>query len=524
MGAYMMICVWIFMATLIGFNRINTEPTIRERVVPAGWLLLQSVPLMLVLFFLFPRLSSPLWSMPQENAARTGLSDTMSPGDISKLSQSDAVAFRVEFDGAVPNQDDLYWRGPVMGNNTGRTWGPYYVMETTTLDYTTNAPPTRYRVTMQPHAKPWLFALDMPGTLPPDAIFTADYQIRARRPVTALLAYEMTSYLRFRAGTALGPRETKSYLAYPTNINPRTIALGKSLRTQYPDPLQLIDVLLKRYNTEFIYSLEPPLLGANPMDEFLFDTKQGFCEHYAGSFALVMRAAGIPARVVTGYQGGEVNPVSRQLVVRQAEAHAWTEVWLDDRGWTRVDPTFAVSPLRINRGIGAALGPQGMVDSLIEADKFGLLRQVRFGWDAVNTQWNAWVIGFTQDRQKSLLENLGVRDPDWRTLAVWLIVGVFLASGSVGIFLLAKAYGARKPPVLAAYDRFCAKLAKHGLARAPHEGPMDYLARIERERPTLAAETRAVIEAYLAARYHQGAGDPAITQYFQRVVARFRVD
>jgi len=522
MGAYMFICVWLMIATLIGFNRINTEPSIRERLVPAAWLLLQSIPMMIVFFFLFPRVTGPLWNTPQEAQARTGLSDSMSPGDISKLSKSDAVAFRVEFEGAVPNNTDLYWRGPVLGLQSGRGWRMYDALPVTNFTYTALGPETKYRVTMQPHNKTWLFALDIPSVVPPNAMMLSDYQMRSRDPVNILKAYSIGSYLNYRIEAESSPAELQRYLNFNSRINPRTIAYGRQMREQHPDPKVLIEELMKKYNQEFTYTLEPPLLGANPMDEFLFETKIGFCEHYAGSFALIMRAAGVPARVVTGYQGGEVNPVSRQLVVRQAEAHAWTEVWLADLGWLRVDPTFAVSPLRINRGMSAALGPVGVFDNLIEADKLGLLRGLAHTWDAVNSEWNRWVVGFNQDRQRGMFEGIGIPDVDWQTIAIWLIGGVFVTGGGVGMFLLARTYRSRKSPLDAAFDRFCAQMARRGLIRGLTEGPVDFLKRIEHEQPQAFSEAKRVIDAYVAARYAASADPVTAQRAFIRLARRFR--
>ncbi|MCA2999796.1 MAG: DUF3488 domain-containing transglutaminase family protein [Rhodocyclaceae bacterium] len=522
MGVYMLVCVWLFIATLIGFNRINSEPTIRDRLAPAGWLLLQSIPMMIVFFFLFPRISGPLWSIPQDGQARTGLSDSMSPGDISKLSQSDAVAFRVEFEGAVPNTTDLYWRGPVLGMQSGRGWRMYDSPAVAQFEYTALSPEVKYRVTMQPHNKTWLFALDIPSAVPADAMLLADYQMRAKQPVNALKAYSIGSHLNYRIEADSSPVELQKYLNFNRRSNPRTIAFGQEMREKYPDPKALIEELMKKYNREFTYTLEPPLLGDNPMDEFLFGTKLGFCEHYAGSFALIMRAAGVPARVVTGYQGGEVNPVSRMLVVKQSEAHAWTEVWLPDLGWLRVDPTFAVSPLRINRGMSAALGPVGVFDNMVEADKLGILRSLAYTWDAVNSEWNRWVVGFNQDRQRGMFEGFGIPDVDWRTMAMWLIGGVFVAGGGMGLVLLALAYRNRKSPVDEAFERFCAQIGRRGLIRAKSEGPIDFLKRIERQRPQDHEQAKNVIDAYIAARYAPSASDVSSRRRFIQLARRFR--
>lgn len=525
MGLYMLVCVWIFVAALIGFNRINTEATLKQRLIPAGWLLLQAIPMMLVLFFLFPRLSGSLWSMPQDERSQTGLSGSMSPGDISKLSVSEAVAFRVEFAGPVPDTQELYWRGPVLGEQDGRAWRMYPVPRREKLDYLPKAPPIRYTVTLQPHNKFWLFALDLPAAAPDNAYFLADFQMRSNTPVANLKAYDMTSHLRYTVGTGLRNQELQPYLNYDAGLNPRAIAYGKKLREENPDPKVLVELLLGRYNKEFEYTLEPPLLGPNPVDEFFFDTKKGFCEHYASSFVLLLRAAGIPSRVVTGYQGGEVNPITRQLVVRQSEAHAWSEVWFADLGWLRVDPTFAVSPLRINRGMSETFGPIGVMNNLIEADKLGILRQISYSWDAVNTQWNRWVVGFSQDRQKDFLERLGMREVDWRSMAIWLIVAVFSTGAVAGILLYVRAVQTRKEPIAYAFERLCRKLAKTGVERAPHEGAMDYWQRLQQLRPNIAQKVAPLFETYVALRY--GApieGEPGNVRQFVWRVRRFRLN
>ena len=522
MGGYVVASSWIFIATLIGFNRINTEATIKERLVPAGWLVLQAIPMMLVLFFLFPRLAGPLWSMPGDDSAKTGLSDEMSPGDISKLSKSDAIAFRVDFDAAVPQNEDLYWRGPVLSEQDGRAWRMDIANLRTRAEYQPIGPPTTYRVTMLPSSKYSMFALDLPLAAPENAVILEDFQLRTRAPITSVRAYNMSSHLRYTTGLTLSARERERFTRISRNINPRSVAYARKLREDNADPRAVIEGLMARYNREFEYTLEPPRLGADPVDDFLFGSKAGFCEHYASSFVFVLRAAGIPARIVTGYQGGEVNPITRQLVVRQSEAHAWAEVWLEGLGWLRADPTFAVSPLRINRGMEEALGPQGIMNNLIAADSLGLLRQIGYQWDALNNQWNQWVVGFNQDRQRNAMENLfGLRDVDWRQLAMWLIVGVFSTGGSVGLLLLARAYRNRKDPVVAAYDRFCAKLAKTGITRAPHEGPLTFYTRLKQEKPQLAIAAQRVLNAYVEIRYAAPETAAARTE-FLTLVRRFR--
>jgi protein-glutamine gamma-glutamyltransferase len=527
MGAYMFVCVIVFVATLVGYNRVGSEATLKERLRPAVLLTVQAIPLMLVLFFLFPRLSGPLWRMPGEQGASTGLNDEMTPGDIGKLSKSTAVAFRVDFDGPVPQNDDLYWRGPVLSLHMGRTWRAMSrlpLADSGAVEIEPFSAPIKYRVTLQPHNKPWLFALDMPVALPTDAFFLHDYQLRARSIVAALKSYEVASALRFRAGQSLSDRERRENTAVSPRSNPRSVAYARELKEKFPDSRLLIDHLFQRYNREFEYTLEPPKLSEHPVDEFLFDSKKGFCEHYASSFVFVLRAAGIPSRVVTGYQGGEVNPITRQLVVRQSEAHAWAEVWLDDQGWSRADPTFAVSPVRINRGLSDALGPQDMFDTMAGYDKLGILRQIAFSWDAMNNQWNQWVVGFNQDRQKFAMSSVfNVQEADWRDLAKALLVGVLLAGGGIAIWILLRAYRTREPPLIAAWNRLCEKLAKAGIARAPNEGPMDFLHRIEREQPALAKAVAPLIERYVSLRYAMHTAPAEDIGLFGRTIRRLRI-
>ncbi len=527
MGGYMFICVLIFVATLIGYNRVASPAGWKERLRPAAMICVQAIPMMLVMFFLFPRLSGPLWRMPGDESASTGLSDSMTPGDISKLSKSTAVAFRVDFEGPVPDNSDLYWRGPVLGLNMGRTWRAQPVFplpDGVALDMKSEAPPVKYRVTLQPHNKPWLFALDMPKDVPKDALLFPDYQMRVRGAVTALRAYDVSSVLRFRAGSTLSERERRENLALYPGFNPRALAYVRELKQQFSDSKALIEHLMQRYNREFEYTLEPPRLAEHPVDEFLFDTKKGFCEHYAGSFVFLMRAAGIPARVVTGYQGGEVNPITRQLVVRQSEAHAWAEVWFDDLGWVRADPTFAVSPLRINRGITEALGPLDMFDTVAGFDKLGFLKRVAFSWDAINNQWNQWVVGFNQDRQRMAMSTwFNIQDADWRDLAKALLIGAGIAGALATAFVLLRQLKTRRDPLVEAWDKLCTKLANHGFAKLPHEGPNAWEERLRQHDAELAIRVSPLIRNYVALRYRETGSKSAEIATLQRAIRRLRL-
>ena len=509
LGLYMLACVWIFVATLIGFNHVGKSPTVMQRLRPAGALLLQALPLMAAFFILFPRAQGPLWALPQDGrAGRSGLSDTMSPGNIANLIKSDAIAFRVQFEGRLPRYADLYWRGPVLVEFDGTTWRmPEIVPGGGLPQYGRQERPARYAVTLEPHQKNWLFALDVPAELPRGSFIQGDLQLRSYRQVNQRLRYDITSYLDYAFGERASEVSLAPALRFDETRNPRTVALGRQWAREDPSPR----AILRRAGQYFVangftYTLEPPTLDKeHPYDDFVFNSRLGFCEHFAGTFVLLMRAAGIPARVVTGYQGGEVNPLNNELIVRQADAHAWAEVWVRGEGWLRVDPTAVVSPLRVDGGVNAALGPIGLVPTILAADKWGLLANLRFAWQAMNSQWDQWIVGYNLDRQRQFFSQMGVQNVDWRTLGFWLLISTLVVGATVSMGLLLRDRRPRREAALVAWDRFGRKLAAAGLAREPHEGPMDYLARVRAARPALGAEAEEITRRYVEARYGAGA-------------------
>jgi protein-glutamine gamma-glutamyltransferase len=523
LGLYMLVCVWIFVATLVGFNRVGRSPTFMERLRPAGALLLQALPLMAAFFLLFPRVQGPLWALPTDaRGATSGLSDSMAPGSISELIKSDALAFRVTFDGERPPYSALYWRGPVLAEFDGSSWKMFAIAQAGQLNYARAENPVRYAVTLEPNNKSWLFALDVPAAAPRGSYPLADLQLRSRLPVDQRLRYEMQSYLSYKYGESLGPLQMRWHTRFDETRNPRTVALGRQWAAELREPRAIVNRAIQLYNREFTYTLAPPLLDVrDPYDDFLFNSKRGFCEHYAGSFALLMRAAGIPSRVVTGYQGGEVNPFNHELIVRQADAHAWTEVWFQGDGWVRIDPTAAVSPLRVESGVNAALGPIGAIPTIIAADKLGLLAGMRYGWQMVNSQWDQWVIGYNMEKQRQFFADLGFPSIDWRTLGFWLLIAVFIVGGAVTLGLLVRDRPQRRDASLLAWNHFCAKMAAAGIARMPHEGPLDYLARVQAARPAGAAEAAEITRRYVDARYGSGATRDELRK-LARLVREFR--
>ena len=517
---YMLGCTLVITATMVSLNYARTEPPFRVQLRKAGILLVQSVPLMVVLFLLFPRVPGPLWGLPQDTfSGVSGLSDTMSPGSLSKLTLSDVVAFRVKFESRIPRLRDLYWRGPVMWDFDGRTWSASRFFYNTPLPETTGEM-VAYEITLEPHNRRWLFALDIPGNVPPLAFIGGDFQLYANEPVKNRMRYDMKSYLNATYGLSENRFALRRALQLPPGSNPRAAEFARSLREKHADDTSLVqEVLLMFRNQDFHYTLEPPLLGANPVDEFLFSTHSGFCEHYASAFTVLMRAAGIPARVVTGYQGGEINDFGNYLIVRQQDAHAWSEIWLKDRGWVRIDPTSAVSPLRVDSGLSAALPSTDSLPMMVRGD-FELLRQLRLSLDFMANSWNQWVLGYSPERQRWLLSNVGLSNATWEQLTAILFL---LAGAIVAVFtvlVLRELKGRVSDPVKIAYLRFCDKLRRKGLAREPSEGPADYARRVEETRPDLAPAVAGITRLYIALRYGAEAG-VAVLEELQRRVRRF---
>jgi protein-glutamine gamma-glutamyltransferase len=531
---WLVIFLFVTTAGLLQLGREGSWLPARVTARMAGRLLLQAVPVMIVLFVLFPRLPGPLWGMPAQSAgATTGLSDTMSPGDIAELGLSREIVFRVEFTGSTPSPAQMYWRGPVMTAFNGRSWsvGP--------VDPDPNAPdvtflgePVHYRVQLEPQRGNRVFALELPASWSPSAAIRMDsfFQLHAvpsPRRRSGGLDYEVTSHLEHRAGQTLTAAQRQRWTSVPEQANPRARALAASWLEQDATPRTLIERALTMFGEqEFHYTLTPPLLGAQPVDEFLFETRAGFCEHYASAFAVLMRTAGIPARVVTGYHGGERNPLGGYFMIRQSDAHAWTEVWLDGEGWVRVDPTAAVAPERID--MGAAASALAAADSgRFAAGGLRLMHQLSLLRDAADRYWYQWVMGFGPQLQQSLLQRLGLN----RTGVADLLLATALATAAcmVVLSLVLSLRGARRrvrDPAAIEFQRFCRRLAALPIApRHPAEGPSAFVARASAVCPASQDAMQAVLAAYLRARYEAAADErQSALSELQRRVAGFRPD
>jgi transglutaminase-like putative cysteine protease len=479
-------------------------------------LLALALPAALAVFLLFPRWSSPLWGVPEEALdARSGLSNDMTPGSIQSLFMDDSPAFRADFDSALPPASALYWRGPVLWDFDGRTWeGAYYSRSLQAESKPEESmAPWRYRVQLEPHEQRWIFALDYPAMIPRGASLSMDYQLLSRRPITTLVSYEMASDPTFTDSPTLRSSFRRAALKLPDDFNPRTLEMMRAWRDETPDDRQLIRRVLSWFNQEeFRYTLNPELLSRHSVDEFLFRTRSGFCEHYASAFTVMMRMAGIPARIVTGYQGGWFNDIGGYVLVRQSDAHAWSEVWLNGSGWTRVDPTAAVSPERIERGAMDALeGRRYAMD-------FDWLRSVRNGFDLVQRRWNDWVIAFNADRQSRLFQPLGIERLSSVQLVLLLLVATFVASLLVLPLILRMRVGRKPDPVLRAWHRLRKRLSKAGLSIEPGLAPMELAARVGSQTPH-AEEITKIASLFTRVRY---AGEIALADDFIAAARGFR--
>ncbi|HZD53173.1 MAG TPA: DUF3488 and transglutaminase-like domain-containing protein [Woeseiaceae bacterium] len=488
--------------------------------VSAGRLLLYAAPLCLALWIFFPRIATPFWSVPIDTSAgATGLSDRMSPGDISALSRSDAVAFRVDFEEAAPEPSRLYWRGLVLQRFERGTWsGADPDPDPSARDrVAVYGDAVRYRITMEPTGQQWIYALDVPYTWRSGGIFMGrQQQLSSVRPINQRMAYDAVSHLQYRLDTA-GPYWLQQYLRLPEDSNPRTTELARGMRRMAGSDEAFIEVVQRKFHDEgYFYTLEPPMLGRrNSVDEFLFETRRGFCEHYASAFAVMMRAAGVPARIVLGYQGGEFNPLGQYLIVRQSDAHAWTEVWLDGRGWVRVDPTAAVAPERIESALSdariAGIGARWGFDAPSR-----LLHRLALTWDAFNARWNDWILGYGPDKQERFMRWLGMDRPTRKKMFLTLSTLLAVLMTAVSFMLLRRYRPPKKDPAARLYSRF---VAKAGVAPALGESPGAYARRLAAAGLAPLETTRPVTRHYLAARY--GPPDPRNLDALRRAVERF---
>lgn len=535
---YMAFVFVVLTAAMIGLNQTRSHIKPGKTFRLAGLLALQSIPVMLVLFLLFPRVT-PLWAIHVDRAkAKTGMSDEMSPGDFAALGQSGAVAFRATFDGEIPAKQLLYFRGLTMSEFDGRTWRrsgkeKYQAFNADwsggsaskfNQRFTQLGSPLEYEIIMEPNGREWLFALGIPESSQANIGLSADGLLLPRHPIEAKMSFKVQSWLDYVLEPDLAQADRLMATRIPPGSNPKTAEFARELRAEQPDDQAFISAVLTHFNQqEFFYTLRPPKLGRHPMDEFLFTTRKGFCEHYAGAFAFMMRSVGIPARIMAGYQGGEVSADGAYLIVRDSDAHAWVEVWLPEKGWVQFDPTGAVAPERIEMGLEFATEEEVSEFSPLSPVRYRniqLLDQLRLRMDLLNYYWSRFVLNYNRDSQEDLL-NRWLGGINWErtvTIMFLIVLGIYVITA---LSLLRKRVRKRVDPTTMAYQRFCSKLESMGMPRNFGEGPMDYANRAIAKLPAYREQIALITRDYLGLAYETPNGPTAIPRSDPRL-ARMR--
>ncbi|MBL0163116.1 MAG: DUF3488 domain-containing transglutaminase family protein [Xanthomonadales bacterium] len=522
MGFTVLVCLSLILL-LASLNALQPAPIERRHRLASelrigAALLGLGLPLAIAAFVFVPRLSSPLWGSPDAFAdARTGLSDRMSPGSMTELLIDDSPALRVQFEGEVPPSAARYFRALVLWDFDGSSWvREDWLSPQTPESVQTTGAETRYEITLEPTNRPWLVSLDVPLQAPENTRMTRDRTLYARNRVDQLRQYRVRSVLRYRLGASIEPRERERALHLPEGFNPRTLALARQWRSERRDDAAVMKAALDLFDARFTYTLSPPLLGRNSVDDFLFDTRAGYCEHFSSAFVVLMRSAGIPARVVTGYQGGWWNALGNYLLVRQSDAHAWSEVWLEGRGWVRVDPTAAVNPARIEAGATATRSGQAWYSG-------SWLLEIRNRLDVINNLWTRTIVQFNALRQKSLLQPLGIGNAEQRDLLLTLsiMLATILIVATIWVMRSGRSQGGDS--LDAAWRTLRRRLANRGLPERADEGPLDYLKRIKqswRADPVLPV-LEELVQRYVELRYSRGSVEVADIQAFARRIREF---
>jgi transglutaminase-like putative cysteine protease len=536
-AVYIVGTLMVLIAALAGQHSELSEDHVGRPLKTATVLLLQALPLMLLMFVVMPRVGA-LWSVPlNTSVAKTGVSGTLSPGDITQLGRSAEPAFRATFSGDIPPQHQLYWRGLVLSRFDGREWrsaGPEGFQDHRLLRGYGSAPAAweksivrqgqsvSYDVYLEATQQPWLFALSTPVPRSEGVLLARDFRLVYRQPVAAKIRYQVESWLDYQLSPdRLSQSRRAVELQIPPRYNPKTVDLARRWRLEGLTDKALMGRVLGLYNREFVYTLEPPALGQHSVDEFLFSSKSGFCEHFASSFVFFMRAAGVPARVVVGYQGGEIHP-DGYVLVRQYDAHAWAEVWFAGEGWVRVDPTAAVAPERIESSLAEVLGnDEGFLAdsplSLVRFRHISWLNSLRLQLDSLNYAWARWVLGFDAEQSTLLDRWLGGSSPVKIGLTV-LIAGLVVLAALAWMQLRGVRVTLRDE-LDEVYALFCQKLAKIGIVRHTGEAPGSFAQRAVQSRPDLAREIAAITRHYQHMRY----GDESWQQLvlLRKAVKRF---
>ncbi len=513
MTGYMLISVFVTTTALIRINQISGS--FRNDLKLAGLIVGQAIPLMAVLFLVFPRIPGSFFGLSRLYTARTGFSDVLRPGSVARLVEDKAIAFRVTFDEPAPPAEKRYWRGIVFERFDGRQW---YAAKGTPLlrDYPAGDDRVSYTVNLEPHNQRWLFALDLPLEAPRWTNLRADYTLRTVRPVRQKIRYRMTSLIDYRTrGTS---RMIEPALQLPPDGNPLARDLARQLAGNAGSAVEKAERIMAYFKSRnFVYTLQPPPLGDHPVDDFFTRTRSGYCEHYASAFAFMMRALDVPARVVGGYLGGEINPYGNYLLIRQSHAHVWVEIWQEDLGWRRVDPTTAVMPDRISTGMASALSRETGKRPLA-----AFFNRLKLRWDAVSTAWEEWFTGYSHEEQQALLDRLGLAWQGWTRTArllglVLAIVTLFAVGYSIYFFLPGRK---TEDKITRGYRQFLKKMTRAGFHKQPAQAAGDFAREICLKRPDLAETVNEITRLYVRLRFQKEAEENTLSR-FQKAIRVF---
>ncbi|HET7873337.1 MAG TPA: DUF3488 and transglutaminase-like domain-containing protein [Terriglobales bacterium] len=520
----------LLIAALIQFHRGAAPGAFWLPLATTAKLLAQAAPLIVLLFLLFPRINSGfrLW-IADPHLATAGLSDRLSPGGIAGLANSTNVAFRAEFPDLRAPPGPMYWRGLVMWHCDGMEWrAPNLPASISNLSrgYPASDKTIRQRITIAPHGTRWMFALDRPIESPSQAVLARGNYLYSFQPIRKTRRYEVVSSAE-PLEQALDDYEGRHALQLPASISPRVRELAASFAAPGSEPRAVVTRALQFFRTQgFRYSLSPGEYDNNDMEEFLFHRRTGFCGHYAASFALLMRLAGVPARVVVGYLGGEYNDLGGFFLVRQADAHAWCEVWLPASGWTRIDPTAVVAPGRVSEDLTSFLASRVASGEMAtnrsafvtRLARLALVNQIRSAWQALNYQWDTHVMGFDADVQDVFLTSLGLANRGFLPLVIQMLI-VIAAVLTIYAGWMQLRTRPRVDRIQALYDRFCQKLARIGIQRVPWEGPSDFAARAAQSLPNESERVRQITKTYIALRYAPEPGAANLHAFAKEVYA-----
>ncbi len=506
MAGYILFVCCVLIATLVSIN--SQKAATVSALKTATLIIFQALPISIVLFVLFPRVEAPRWMLfNHQNTAISGLSDSLEPGSISRLGLSDELVFRVKFAGKIPPPNQRYWRGPVFSWTNGKRWTEsknlFFKKNQHKVTYTGES--YQYTLMMEPQDKRWVFALDMPSLYPDSVTKNALYQLINKDNPGKRAAYKITSFSQYNTGD-ITKTERKDNLQLPSDPSEKIIHLVTQLQGFEAPAERFIQSVLSHFKNEnFYYTLTPPLMEENPIETFLFDTRYGFCSHYATAFVYLMRVAGLPARVVAGYQGGEHNKVGGFLEVRQANAHAWAEVWLKNKGWTRFDPTAAIAPERVEQDVNIDLQiATGLVNfspaNINVSRALSWMKSAKQLWSGIDYSWQRWVINYSTVNQSKFLSSLGINNIS--SMVQWLVASIALIT-CILAWTIFKTRQTKIAEELILYQRYCKKLARAGVYKKAGETAINFSIRVQHLRPDIAEEVKKITAIYIRLRYEQ---------------------